>query len=60
MTADHTEKEPTVSVTPALVGEIDDRERRHVMQFRNGCYYERPQDCCWLCLLRFILALRTR
>jgi hypothetical protein len=55
MVADHTEKESADRVTSVLVGEIDDRGRRHVMEFRKGCYYERPHDCCWLCFCRLLL-----
>jgi hypothetical protein len=28
-------------------------KRRHVPSQRPGCYYERIEDCCWLCLARF-------
>jgi hypothetical protein len=55
MAADHTGKELAGPVTPALVGEIDDRGHRHVREFRKGCYYERPHDCCWLCFCRLLL-----
>jgi len=26
----------------------------HVPGFRNGCYYGRPADCCWVCFLRLL------
>ncbi|PSP62422.1 hypothetical protein BRC77_09985 [Halobacteriales archaeon QH_8_64_26] len=31
-------------------------DRRHFPQQRSGCYYERLEDCCWLCLGRFAAA----
>lgn len=32
----------------------------HVPSFRNGCYYGRLADCCWLCLLRLVGAAVRR
>lgn len=26
----------------------------HFPEERDGCYYERPEDCCWLCYLRIL------
>lgn len=28
----------------------------HVPEFKNGCYYGREEDCCWICFVRFILS----
>lgn len=28
----------------------------HVPAFRKGCYYQRIEDCCWVCFVRFILS----
>jgi|GEM_PF-2622166 len=33
--------------------------KRHFPAERNGCYYERLSDCCWLCYLRLVLAAAT-
>jgi hypothetical protein len=33
---------------------VDDR--RHFPRQRSGCYYERLEDCCWLCVGRFAVA----
>lgn len=30
------------------------KDRRHYPEERDGCYYQRPTDCCWLCLLRIL------
>ncbi len=26
--------------------------KRHFPSYRNGCYYRRLSDCCWLCMVR--------
>ena len=26
----------------------------HLPAERDGCYYQRVDDCCWLCLLRML------
>ena len=31
-------------------------DRLHVPSFRNGCYYNRLVDCCWLCYGRLLWA----
>ena len=28
--------------------------RRHLPRLTSGCYYERLEDCCWLCTLRLV------
>lgn len=30
---------------------------KHFPHRTPGCYYERPQTCCWICLVRMVLAL---
>lgn len=37
-----------------MSGSVDDR--RHFPRQRKGCYYERVEDCCWLCMVRFAVA----
>ena len=37
-----------------MTGSVDDR--RHFPRQRTGCYYERFEDCCWLCVVRFAVA----
>lgn len=33
----------------------------HFPDERNGCYYQRVADCCWLCYLRMVRsAIATR
>lgn len=29
----------------------------HVPSHRNGCYYHRVEDCCWVCYWRIVWAL---
>lgn len=31
--------------------------KRHFPAERDGCYYERPLDCCWLCYVRIWLSI---
>jgi hypothetical protein len=31
-------------------------ERGHFPRKTSGCYYQRPEDCCWLCLGRIVLS----
>jgi hypothetical protein len=38
----------------AMTGSVEDR--RHFPRQRKGCYYERFEDCCWLCMARFAIA----
>jgi hypothetical protein len=32
----------------------------HVPAFRDGCYYGRPADCCWLCYCRLLASTVCR
>jgi hypothetical protein len=41
-----------------MTGPIDDR--RHFPQQRKGCYYERVEDCCWLCMVRLAAKARSQ
>lgn len=33
--------------------------KRHAPTYRDGCYYGRMGDCCWMCLLRKIISPAT-
>ena len=32
------------------------KDNVHFPEFKNGCYYGREEDCCWVCFVRFILS----
>lgn len=32
-------------------------DKVHFPEFKKGCYYEREEDCCWLCFIRIRLSL---
>lgn len=34
--------------------DVDARGRKHYPEETKGCYYERVDDCCWICLLRSV------
>jgi len=29
----------------------------HFPKETKGCYYERLEDCCWLCIVRIVVSL---
>lgn len=37
-----------------MIGERGPGDKRHVPSYRTGCYYNREEDCCWLCFIRLI------
>lgn len=37
-----------------MIGESGPEHERHIPSYRDGCYYERVEDCCWICYLRLI------
>lgn len=41
-----------------MVGERGPAGKRHVPEYRSGCYRKRIVECCWLCMGR-LLATQT-
>jgi hypothetical protein len=37
-----------------MIGEPGPQHERHLPSYRDGCYYDRVEDCCWICYLRLI------
>lgn len=50
----HSRSDRTALGLGVMTGPVD--ERRHFPRQRKGCYYERVEDCCWLCVVRFTVA----
>lgn len=37
-----------------MIGESGPEHERHLPSYRDGCYYGRVEDCCWICYWRLI------